>query len=299
MKPSGRKVIIILACGVLAISTAAIFIRLALAVTTTTGVGFSLFLASTRLNIAALILLPTYPTWSRTQITRGGLYYGTLAGLFLALHFAFWITSLSFTSIAASTTLVTTNPIWIAIISWLCYQEKPTKLTSLGILLAIGGGIIITLSNSEPNVDIIPKPWLGNLLALCGSLMASLYLLSGRSAKRQGLTTQAYIAIAYTTAAVILLPLPLLWGESYFNHPPIIYLYSLLMAIFPQLIGHTSFNWAMRHLSPTLVSLVILLEPLGSTTLGLIFLGETPANLVILGGLIVLSGVAIAIISSN
>lgn len=296
MKPSQQKVVIILGCGVLAVSTSAIFIRLALAEAMTTGVGFSLFLAATRLNLAALLLIPTYSTWNRSELTRKGIYYAALAGLCLALHFAFWITSLSFTSIAASTTLVTTNPLWIAIIGWLCYQEKPNQKTSLGIVLAIAGGIMISLSNPESNPEIIPKPWLGNLLALLGSFMASLYLLSGRIAQTQGLTTQAYIAIAYSTAALILLPLPLLWGESYFNQPKIIYLYSLLMAIFPQLIGHTSFNWAMRYFSATLVSLVILLEPVGSTILGLIFLGETPANLVILGGLIILSGVALAII---
>jgi len=129
--------------------------------------------------------------------------------------------------------------------------------------------------------------------------MASLYLLLGKSAQNQGLTTQSYIAIAYTTAAIILLPLPLFWGENYFNHPPIIYLYSLLMAIFPQLIGHTSFNWAMRYLSPTLVSLVILLEPIGSTILALFFLREVPPNLVILGGLIVLLGVALSIFATS
>lgn len=299
MKPATGKIIIILACGILAVSTAAILIRLSLAATEAPRVGFSLFLAATRLILAALILAPTYPSWSQTRLTRQGLGYGAIAGVCLALHFAFWITSLAFTSIAASTSLVTTNPLWIALISWIWFQEKPTRLTLVGILVAVGGGILIGLSNPVSTTYSSDLFWLGNLLALLGSLMASLYLLSGRAAQNQGLSTSAYIAIAYSTGAIILLPLPLLWGQSYFNHPPVIYFYSLLMAIFPQLIGHTSFNWSLRFISPTVVSLVILLEPLGSTALGWIFLGEVPSNLVILGGLIVLMGVALGILGKE
>lgn len=103
-----------------------------------------------------------------------------------------------------------------------------------------------------------------------------------------------YIAIAYTTAAIILLPFPLLVGNGYVGYPQQVYFYGLLMAIIPQLIGHTSFNWSLRWLSPTFVTLSILFEPIGASCLGFILFTEIPSISVLVGGGILLSGVAIA-----
>lgn len=281
----------------LAVSTAAIFIRLSLEAVSNPGIGFSILLAASRLAIASLVLSPTYFQIIKAEIPIQGYYWAGIAGLCLALHFAFWITSLSLTSIAASTTLVTTNPIWIALISWLWMKIKPSPLTLLGIILAVTGGIMISFGNSLGSDGEENQFWLGNLLALIGAIMASLYFLVGKKAQNFGLSTQIYIAIAYGTAALILLPLPLFWQQSYFNLPKVVYLYMTLLAIFPQLIGHTSLNWSLRYVSPTLVSLVILLEPICATGLGFIFLQEVPSNLVILGGLIILAGVSLGLFS--
>jgi drug/metabolite transporter (DMT)-like permease len=143
------------------------------------------------------------------------------------------------------------------------------------------------------------NPLLGDLLALIGAIMASLYLLLGREAQRQGLSLSQYIVVAYTTAALILLPLPWLFQSSYTDYPPIIYIYLLLMAIFPQLIGHTSINWAMTQLNATFVTLAILFEPIGASLLGIIIFQEIPSFQVVLGGIIILLGLVIAIIGKN
>lgn len=105
--------------------------------------------------------------------------------------------------------------------------------------------------------------------------------------------------MAYSAAAMFLFPLPLLFGASYTGYPEKVYLYVFLMAIFSQLIGHTSFNWAIRWISPTLVTLAILFEPISASLFGYLIFGEIPSNIVLLGGLILLMGVAIAVLGHN
>lgn len=295
--PQPWQVTFILTIGVLAVSTAAIFIRLAITAAGVQGVGFSLFLAASRLILAALILLPMWPNLKQAQVSPSAYYYATGAGVCLALHFATWITSLSFTSIAASTTLVTTNPVWVSLLSWWWFGEKLTRQTVMGIGLALIGGICIALGDSSGGGNT--NPLLGDFLALMGAFLVSLYLLLGKQAQKQGFTVGNYILIAYTIAAVMLFPFPLWLGKGYLGYPSNVYLYVFLMAVFSQLIGHTSINWSLRWISPTLVTLALLFEPIGSSFLGLLVFGEVPPFLVILGGVIVLVGVAIALVSPN
>jgi drug/metabolite transporter (DMT)-like permease len=295
--PSVWQIGSVLVMGVLAVSMTAIFIRLAIDAAGIKGVGFSLFLAVSRLIIAAVILLPTWGTLKQQKVDSKAYYYAVAAGFALALHFATWITSLSYTSIAASTVLVTTNPIWISVFSWIWFQEKISKTTIFGILIAFVGGVLVAFGDNTGNSNY-PNPLLGNLLALVGAVIVSLYFLLGREAQRKGLSTKHYITVAYSAAAVFLLPLPLLFGAKYTGYPDKVYLYIFLMAIFSQLVGHTSFNWAIRWITPTLVTLAILFEPIGASFFGYLIFREIPSNIVLLGGLILLVGVAIAIIGS-
>ena len=293
MKPKSWQVGTILGIGVLAASTSAVFIRLAMEVAGKQGLDFSLFLAASRLSLASLILLPTWRKIKTTNVNTKAYYYALAAGICLALHFATWISSLAFTSIAASTTLVTTNPIWVALLSWWFLQEKLSRQTILGIFIALVGGIFIALGDSNVSNNYT-NPILGDGLALIGAWMVSLYFLLGSQAQKQGLSLSNYSAIVYTTAAIILLPLPVLLGNGYLGYPERVYLYVLLMAIVPQLIGHTSFNWSLRWISPTFVTLSILFEPIGASFLGFILFAEIPSVFVLIGGFILLSGTAIA-----
>ncbi|GAB4131337.1 MAG: DMT family transporter [Cyanobacteria bacterium J069] len=287
-------------------STAALFIRLSLQSAGMGGAGFSLFLAATRLSMAALILLPVWRGFPRGALLQGNsdatvrrsLFYSAGAGVFLALHFAAWITSLSYTSIAASTTLVTTNPVWVALLSWVWFKEKPSRMTSLGIAIALGGSLLIGLGSST-GTSAGSQPLLGNMLALVGSWAVSFYFLLGREAQRQGLSIGHHAVLAYSVAALLLLPLPLLVGQGYTGYPAAVYLYTLLMALFPQAIGHTSLNWAVRWVSPTLVTLTILAEPVGSSILGFLVFQENPGSSVLMGAVIILLGVAIAALGNK
>ena len=215
---------LVLVVGVLAISSTAIFIRLAIASAGVSGVGFSLFLSASRLTIASVLLLPAWRNLRSTELNLGALPYAAGAGVCLALNFATWITSLSYTSITASTTLVTTNSIWVVLLSWLWFQEKPTKLTVLGIGVAFVGAILIAFG-AQGTLSAGNNPPLGNFLALLGALMASLYFLLGREAQRRNLGIGTYVAVAYTTGALVLLPLPLLFGSNYVGYPTLVYLY--------------------------------------------------------------------------
>ncbi|MCT7982459.1 DMT family transporter [Laspinema sp. A4] len=297
MKPAPWTIVLILGLGIFALSTGAILIRLALQSAGVQGVGFSLILEASRLSLAALLLLPTWKNIKPQPLQSGAMVYAGLAGGFLALHFATWITSLSYTSIAASTAIVTTNPVWIALFSFL-FGEKPKPKTLAGVFLALIGGLAIGLGGTKSSA-IAPDSLLGNSLALIGSWAVSGYFLLGKEAQRRGMGIGSYAAIAYSSAALILLPLPLLWGTSYLGYPPSVYGYVLLMAIGPQLIGHTSFNWALRWISPTLVTLVILLEPVGASILGYFIFGELPGRGVIGGAIILLIGVAIAALATR
>jgi drug/metabolite transporter (DMT)-like permease len=294
--PSRVTVIAILSVGILSVSTAAIFIRLALESSNQQGLGFSLVIAALRLSIASALLMPTWRSLQPAQ--PRSLLLAAAAGIFLAAHFASWITSLSYTSIAASTTLVTTNPVWVALLSWLIWRERPTGVTTIGIIVAIAGSLIVGLSDVAVSATG-QQPLLGNGLALVGSWTVSGYFLLSREAQKHGLTTQQLIIIAYSMAAVVLLPLPMLAQTSYWGYPPRVYGYIALMAVFPQLIGHTSLNWAVRWISPTLVTLVILAEPLGSGILSFMVFNENPGWVVIGGGAVLLTGVAIAALGSR
>jgi len=293
-QPLPWQVGLVLVAGVFAVSTAAIFIRLAIASAGVRGVGFSLFLSASRLAIASLLLLPAWRNLKPSQLSPGALRYAAAAGICLAVHFATWITSLSFISIAASTTLVTTNPVWVALLCWLWFKEKLTRLTLLGIGVAFVGGVLIALGDTGA-VSTGNNPPLGNFLALVGAWMASLYFLLGREAQRRGLGIGSYVVVAYSTGALVLLPLPLIVGSNYVGYPVAVYAYILLMAVLSQVVGHTTLNWAVRWISPTLVTLAILFEPVGSSFLGYLIFNEVPGLLVLVGAGVLLSGVAIAI----
>lgn len=284
--------------GVMAISIGSILVRLALKSADQSGIGFSLVIAAIRLTGASLIVLPTALKIQWRSLSFQALIYAIAAGCCLAFHFATWITSLSYTSIAASTTLVTTTPIWVAILSKFWLNEKLSPGKMIGIAVAFLGGIMIGLSETQTG-SFYSNPLLGDSLALIGAWAVSFYIMFGREAQQRGFSIGGYVMVAYTVAALILLPLPLVFGVGYTNYPASVYFYLVLMAIIPQLIGHTSFNWAINKISPTLVTLAILFEPIGASFLGYLFFNEVPPLSVLIGGIIILTGVAIAVINSE
>jgi drug/metabolite transporter (DMT)-like permease len=296
-RPDRSQILLVVVIGIIGVSLAAIWVRLAIEILPANKVGFSLFLAASRMILAAIILLPTWKNL-KLQVKPAAYYYAIAAGLCLAIHFATWITSLAYTSIAASTVLVTTNPIWVGLFSWWWYREKIGLQGIIGIAIALCGGVIIAIADSASGGSY-SNPILGDLLALIGAVMSSLYIIFGSQAQRQGLDTGSYIAIAYSTAALGLFPLPFLFKASYVGYPGKVYLYVLLMAVMSQVIGHTSLNWSMRWISPTVISLSLLLEPVVASLTGAIVFQEVPSINLLVGGLVILGGIGVFILANR
>ncbi|MUH00018.1 EamA family transporter [Scytonema sp. UIC 10036] len=296
--PSYWKIAALLFIGVVGISTAAIFVRLSTATTGLDSIGFSVFLAASRLTISSLIMIPLWKGISKVEIQRGAITYSLVAGICLACHYVTWFLSLSYTTIAASTTIVTSNPIWVCLFSWILFKEKSSRFTILGVAFALLGGLLIgydgTLSEVQEKNQL-----LGYFLALISSWVYSIYFLAGYEAQRQGLSTAHYAVIVYGASALVLLPFPYFLKTGYIGYPLIVYFYLLLMAILSQVIGQTCLNWSLRWISPVIVTLAVMFEPIFSAILAYLFFREVPSLLVFIGGTILLFGVAIAAINSK
>lgn len=302
VQPSRAKVLTILTVGILAVSMSAIFIRFARDSSLSTSSAFGLLIAVGRIAVASLLIAPIgFAAVQRERITleprvfNKALWLAVAAGLGLAAHFAFWISSLSFTSVAASTAIVTTNPIWLSIFAWLVWKQIPSRGVIVGIAIAFAGGVLVAVGDGSRQSATFSNPLLGNFLALLGAFAVSSYYLLGKAAQAGGLSLSAYTGIAYTTAALVLAPLPFLFGVPYTGYPLETYLWIALLGIVPQVIGHTSFNWAVRYLDPAIVTMVILLEPIGSSIAAVILFKEIPGVPTIIGAALLLVGVFVAI----
>lgn len=282
---------LVLGVGVAVVSFAAILIRYAHAEGAS-----SLAIAAVRLGLAAMLLAPLALLRGGSEIRRlqgRDLALCALSGSFLALHFWSWITSLEYTSIASSTALVTTNPIWVGIASALLLRERPGKAAIAGILLTIAGSMCIFYADAgEPGTGG-KSPLLGNLLALVGALAASGYLLLGR-ALRARLSLLTYVWLAYSVAAVLLWMGLLASGAGLAGLSPTAWMFMALLAVGPQLVGHTAFNWALRRLTATFVAVSILGEPLGSALLAMLLFDEYFSSLQLAGFVVLLAGIFVA-----
>jgi drug/metabolite transporter (DMT)-like permease len=274
--------------GIVAVSSGSIFIRFAQSDAP------SLTIATYRLGLATLILLPI--AWLRYRREIRGLKTADWAwllasGLFLAVHFGTWITSLEYTSVASSVALVSTSPLWVALIAWIAWREPMTFSLVTGLGLALAGSIIISLAEAQSSIST--RPFLGNILALVGALAVCGYWLIGRHLRRK-LDLVPYVTVVYGTAALLLLAATLFFRQPLSGFHSATYIWFLLLALLPQLLGHSSFNWALRHLPAAFVALATLGEPIGATILALLLLAEVPSPLKIAAAVLILAGIYLA-----
>ncbi len=287
--------------GILTISTGSVLVRYAQVYTP------SLVIAAVRMALATLVVAPIALKFHGKELrglSRAELGLAAVSGTFLALHFALWITSLEYTSVASSVVFGTSTPLWVALLAPLILKEPVTRIVMAGMLLALLGGIIIglsdacvvtgvTLSCPEFGQFFMGKAILGDTLALGGAIAAAFYVLIGRRLRaKYSLVT--YIFLVYGAAAVVLV-----LGMFASNHPPIgyppqAYLWMVLIALLPQLLGHSSFNWALGYVSAALVSVALLAEPIGAIILAYFLLGETPSAMKLFGAILILTGIFIA-----
>ncbi len=304
-RPSKPVITLAIMGGILAVSTASVFIRFAQEYAP------SLVIAALRLVFASLILSPLALSKHRTElvsINKRAVVLAIASGTFLAFHFATWISSLEYTTVASSVVLVTTTPLWVALLSPLVLKEPITRPVIWGMLLALLGGLVIGLADACrwdnglicPSAEVLFKGqagW-GNFLALVGAWMAAGYLLIGRSLRAR-MTLIPYVFVVYGIAAVVLLVIMFASGQTALHLPPQAYFWILLLAIFPQLLGHSTFNWALKYLPASLVSITLLGEPIGSTILAFIILKEVPSFPELFGAAFILVGIYIASRPSN
>jgi drug/metabolite transporter (DMT)-like permease len=280
--------------GVVAISTSPILIRLAAVP--------ALALAFWRCLAGAAVLAPFARRGRAGRLARGDLALLGAAGVFLAAHFALWNASLALTSVGAATTLVSCTPLFVGIGARFL-GEAPGRRTWAGIALATVGAVVIGVSDALAGPVAGAQATgasglLGDVLAFAGAAAVAVYLLIGR-VMRQRLPVSTYAASVYGTAAAVLLPACLLTGSSLGGYAAGSWLAVAGVVIGPQLLGHTVFNSLLTSVSATVVSVVLLIEPVGATALAWLLFHELPAAGFWVGAPLVLAGSWLAIIGEQ
>ncbi len=276
-----------LALSVLAISTSAILVRWSSAP--------SAVIAFYRVLFTALLLAPITLVRHRADFralsVRDGLV-ATATGAALAIHFTTWFESLQWTSVAASTTLVQTQPVFVAVGAYFLLNERLTARTVGGILLAVAGAAVMSVGDLLSGAAVAGTALYGNVLALIGGVTAAGYVLAGRSL-RQRIALLPYVSLVYGACTVTLLAVVLAGGDPVVDYPAREWALFLAMAVGPGVFGHTVVNWALAHLDSSVVSVSLLGEPVGATVLALVLLAEVPGPATVLGGTVVLAGIAL------
>ena len=257
-----------LTVGVLAVSTSSILIRVAEAP--------ALSLSFWRCALGALALAPF--AWRAARVDgpleapqRRQLL---IAGLFLAAHFAAFISSLSFTTVASAAVLVTTAPLFVGAGAAVFLREPPSRRTWVGITIAVLGAVGIAAADIAGGGG--SQPLLGDGLAFAGAALVAGYLLVGRAARRR-LPVTRYAAGVYGVAAVALLGAALLTGAALWGYSAATWWAIIGLTVGPQLLGHTVFNTLLSAVAPTVIAVVVLAEPVGSTILAFLLLDEAPS----------------------
>lgn len=293
--------VLVLIFGVLAVSTSSIFVRLA------QNHAPSLVIAAYRLTLASLVLAPIALTRHRRELSAlkpVEVILALISGSFLAIHFAAFISSLEYTSVASSVVLATSTPLWVALLAPIILREPLTRPLFTGMVLALIGSAVVGFSDACSWTDyrlacspmeafLGNQSLLGNFLALSAAWMAVGYLLIGRRLRAK-VNLVAYIFLVYGMAALVLNLIMVLARASPLGYPLQTYIWFAMLALVPQLLGHSTYNWALGHLSATYVSIAVIGEPIGSTVLAYFILKEKPSAVELIGAILILAGIYLA-----
>jgi len=275
---------LVLGFAIVAVAHGSIFVRLAEAP--------ALAVAAWRLTLATAVVLPIAWALERealSRIDRRTLLLGILAGGLLAGHFATWIASLSYTSISNSVVLVTTAPVWVALIGLATGALRLSRGMWLAVGLSLAGSLVIGWGSARIGSTTLK----GDLLAVAGAVCLAGYLLLAQRVQRQ-LAFLPYVALAYGSAAAWL------WIAALADATPMVgfdmktWGALIGIALVSQLIGHSGYNWSLRHLSPDFVAVTLLGEPILASLLGLLFFTEAIPAATLAGGCLVLAAIVMA-----
>ena len=271
----------VLVAGVIFASFSSIFIRLSGAP--------PLVIAFYRMAIAACIMGPFFAARAlrEARALTGREWLLILgSGISLGLHFATWITSLSYTSVASSVVLVCTHPVLVFLLSRIVFGERGSLRSFLFVVLAVSGSAVLSLGDLGKGSHAL----FGDMLALLGAVSMAVYLVIGRSVRaRRSLTL--YTFLVYTVSALFLGVFVLAAGERFAPYPPRDFLLFAALAVVCTLLGHSIYNWALRYLTSTFVSVSVLIEPIAASIMAYFFFAEIPNLLNGLGAALVLAGI--------
>jgi drug/metabolite transporter (DMT)-like permease len=276
----------LMAVGVLGVSLAGPLIASMAAVP-------ALAIAFWRTAIATTMIAPMAGATRRTEIravSRADLWLTTLAGLALAAHFAAWVTSLKLTSVASSTALVCLQAGWVVLFTWLGGQ-RPDRRTAVGLVVCLVGVLVVTGVDFTLSTEAL----VGDLLALAGGIGSAVYMMIGGRV-RQRIDTTVYTLLCYAACSAALVAACLAWRVPLAGYASEDWVRLVALAVGSQLLGHSVFNHLLATVSPTIVSLVILLEVPGAALLAGLFLDESLPAGTYLGLVVLLAGLATVVV---
>lgn len=222
------------------------------------------------------------------EVTRKEAAALVLSGFFLYVHFATWITSLFYTTVATSVIIVDSSPLFVALISYVFLKETLKLRAISGIVLSVVGAFFIGTSNP------VEKNLIGIFLAFLGALGLAGYLVVGRTLRKK-LDTFSYVSGAYSVSFVFLFFTALILNQPFSGYAREQYFIFFLLALVPSCLGHTLYNYCLRYLKAAVVSVAILGEPVGATLLAVLFFSEIPTPLIITGGVLVMGGIYLVV----
>ncbi|WP_453994241.1 DMT family transporter [Bacillus nitroreducens] len=271
----------VLAVGVIAVSTSAIFVKLANAP--------AAVIAFYRLFFTVLLMFPLFVLKHRKElkgITKKDWLYSAISGVFLALHFILWFESLNYTSVTSSTVLVTMQPVFAFIGTFFLFKEKIGLGAILSTCLALVGSIIISWGDFQVSGTAL----FGNFLAIVSCMMITAYLLFGQTVLKR-LSLIAYTFVVYSFSTITLFLYVVILKQPLGGYAGQDWMYFLLLAIVPTLLGHNLFNWSLKWVSTSTISVSILFEPVGAAILAYFILSEKILHTQVIGGIIILVGI--------
>lgn len=275
--------------GVISASLSAIFVKLANA---EAGI-----IAFYRMLFSVLIMAPLF-FWKYTkelrQLSKRDWLFSSIAGIFLAFHFILWFESLNYTSVASSTVLVTLQPLFAFVGTYFFFKEKITMKTILAGAIAIVGSVLISWGDFK----LSGAAFYGDILALIACALVTAYLLFGQDVRKR-LSLVTYTMLVYVVSTITLFIYVLIKGESFGPYPTMDWVWFILLAIVPNLFGHTLFNWSIKYVSTNVVSIAILFEPIGAAILALLIFKEYLIVTQLMGGLIVIMGILLFVIDEK
>jgi drug/metabolite transporter (DMT)-like permease len=249
----------------------------------------ALVIAFYRMAIAtALLSLPALAFKSKeiASLTRRDAGLLAVGGLCLAVHFGAFITSLRYVPIATSVVLVNSHPLFVVIASYFFLGERPLRRGLIGTAIGFAGMVIMS-HNALGNLQLAIK---GDGLAVLGALAVVGYFIVGRKARAR-MSLLGYVAPLYGVCSVLLLIWVLAVSDPLLPYGASTWGYLAALAVVPTVIGHTVFNWAIKHVRPTAISVAFLGEPVAASLLALIIFGQRPQLATFIGGALVLAGV--------